>query len=204
MNASLFNRLRAQYIPPPTPRNLWLLLAAAVASQNLAVFQNSQNEHTTVFAALIWGGALICMEDQIEKLCPQPSRLSATIGSLLLIWGVIRNSLVLHWDGTVFILAPITGLALAMLCTPLRNLIRFRDSLLCLLMLPAFNLISLRLIPEGPFSVLTANLSGFWLSMLGYEARVTGRTVLLPTGGDRKSTRLNSSHSSVSRMPSSA
>ncbi|MEA5415005.1 hypothetical protein, partial [Synechococcus sp. BA-132 BA5] len=44
-------------VPPPTPRNLWLALCAAVAIQNVAVFQSSQSEHITVFAVLVWGGA---------------------------------------------------------------------------------------------------------------------------------------------------
>jgi len=175
--------LRGFSLPPATPRNLWLLLAAAVATQNLAVFQSSQNEHITVFAALVWGGALICMEDQLEELRPQPSRWGLLLGTPLLLWVLFRTGVILHWDGLVFALPPLAGIALALLCESPERIGRFRDPLLCLLMLPAFNIISLRLIPEGPFSVLTANLSGFWLSMLGYETRVTGRTVLLPTGG---------------------
>jgi cyanoexosortase A len=175
--------LRNFSIPPATPRNLWLLLATAVATQNLAVFQSSQNEHITVFAALVWGGALICMEDQLEDLTPRPSRWGLALGIPLLLWVLLRTGSILHWDGLIFALPPVAGLALALLCEPPRGIGRFRDSLLCLLMVPAFNIIALRMIPEGPFSVLTANLSGFWLAMLGYETQVTGRTVMLPTGG---------------------
>jgi hypothetical protein len=43
------------------------LLAALVATQNLAVFHTSQSAGTTIFALLIWGGAVICMEDQFEQ-----------------------------------------------------------------------------------------------------------------------------------------
>ena len=125
-------RERIPTIPPATPRNLWLLLAGAVATQNLGVFQSSQSEHVTVYALLVWGGALICMEDQLEDLEPSPSRLGIVIGSLLLLAVMARTALVLWSDGTLYLLAPLAGLALAMLCTPLRSLGRFRDSLLCL------------------------------------------------------------------------
>jgi cyanoexosortase A len=170
-------------LPPATNRNLWLLLATAVMTQNLAVFQSSQNEHITIFAALVWGGALICMEDQLDDLDPRPGRWGLVVGTILLLWVLFRTGTIMHWDGLVFALPPLAGLALALLCEIPSRLGRFRDSFLCLLMLPAFNIISLRLIPEGPFSVLTANLSGFWLGILGFETMVTGRTVLLPTGG---------------------
>jgi hypothetical protein len=43
-------------IPPATPRNLWLLLAGAVATQNVAIITSSQNPHIGVFALLVWGG----------------------------------------------------------------------------------------------------------------------------------------------------
>ncbi|MEI6615778.1 MAG: archaeosortase/exosortase family protein [Cyanobium sp. ELA507] len=175
-------RARIPAIPPATPRNLWLLLAAAVATQNLGVFQSSQSEHITVFALLVWGGALICMEDQLEDLDPNPGRIGLVVGSGLLLWIMARTAMVLHWDGMVFVLAPLAGIALGLLCAPPSKLGRFRDSLLCLLLLPAFNVI-LKLIPEGPLSVLTARLSGFWLGILGFDNVVNGRTVMLPSGG---------------------
>jgi len=102
-------------VPPPTPRNLWLALAAAVAVQNIAVFQSSQSEHITVFAVLVWGGAVICMEDQFEELRPRPALWGLVIGSLLLIWVLARSALILHWDGLLFALAPIGGLSLGLM-----------------------------------------------------------------------------------------
>jgi cyanoexosortase A len=169
-------------IPPATPRNLWLLLAAALAIQNLAVFQSSQDEHITVFAALIWGGALICMEDQIETLEPNPQWPGLLVGVALLSWVVTRTAMILYWDGMIFILPLLGCIGLALLCEPIKEIGRFRDSFLCLLMLPAFNIL-LKLIPVGPMSVLTANLSGFWLGILGFDNVVRNKTVLMPTGG---------------------
>lgn len=175
-------RARIPAIPPATPRNLWLLLAAAVATQNLGVFQSSQSEHITVYALLVWGGALICMEDQLEDLDPNPGLLGLVTGALLLVAVMARTALVLHSDGMLFLLAPLAGLALAMLCTPPARLGRFRDSLLCLLLIPGFGLL-MKLIPEWPMSVLTARLSSFWLGILGFDNVVRDRTVMLPTGG---------------------
>jgi len=169
-------------IPPATPRNLWLLLAAAVATQNIAVFQSSQDEHITVFAALIWGGALICLEDKLESLDPNPQWPGMVLGTALLSWVIARTAIILHWDGMLFILPLLGCIALAMLCEPIKQIGKFRDSLLCLLMLPAFNII-MKLLPEGPMSVLTANLSGFWLSILGFDNIVRDKSVLMPTGG---------------------
>ena len=39
---------------------------------------------------------------------------------------------------------------------------------------------------------------------LGYQTKETALAIISPTGQDRKSTRLNSSHEIPSRMPSSA
>jgi cyanoexosortase A len=169
-------------IPPATPRNLWLLLAALVATQNLAVFQSSQDEHITVFAVLIWGGALICLEDQLESLDPHPQWPGIVVGASLLAWVIARTAVILHWDGMIFILPLISCIALALLCEPIKGIGRFRDSLLCLLMLPAFSVI-MKLIPAGPMSVLTANLSGFWLGILGFDNVVRNKSVMMPTGG---------------------
>jgi cyanoexosortase A len=175
-------RNAAKKLPPPTPRNLWLLLAAAVACQSVAVFTSSQDTHIGVFALLVWGGALICMEDQLESLEPHPSRVGLVLGSLMLIWVMARTARVLLWDGILFMLAPLAGLALALLILPPRRLGQLRETLLCLLMLPAFAAL-MRLMPEKPLSLLTAQLSGFWLGILGFDTLVDGRSVIVPGGG---------------------
>lgn len=169
-------------IPPATPRNLWLTLAGAVAIQNCAVFQSSQSEHTTVFAVLVWGGALICMEDQLEELEPRPLLWGLILGTFLLLWSLARSAVVLHWDGILFALAPIGGFSLALMAEKPSQLGRFRDPLLCLLLLPGFALL-MRVLPEAPISLLTARLSGLWLNILGLEVVVNERSVLLPGGG---------------------
>jgi cyanoexosortase A len=175
-------RKAASQLPPPTPRNLWLLLAAAVACQSVAVFTSSQDAHIAVYALLVWGGALICMEDQLECIEPHPSRTGLLLGSLVLLWVLARTARILYWDGILFLLAPLAGLALALLILPPRRLGQLRETLLCLWMLPAFAAL-MRLMPEEPLSLLTARLSGFWLGILGLDTLVNGRSVIVPGGG---------------------
>jgi cyanoexosortase A len=168
--------------PPATPRNLWLLIAAVVATQNLAVFHTSQSANNTVYALLVWGGAVICMEDQIETLEPCPNLLSLIFGTIILILVLARTAVVLHWEGIIFALPPIAGFGLALLCFPISRILRLRDSLLTLLLVPGFALI-MRILPEEPISLLTAKLSGSWLQFLGFDVLVKGRTVMIPGGG---------------------
>jgi cyanoexosortase A len=171
-----------RYVPPLTARNAWLFIAATVAIQNIVVFYTSQNDSMTVFALLIWGGALICMEDLIERLHPSPNPVVALFASALLLFVLFRTSLILHSDGVLFLLPPVAGLALVLLVCEPRSILKFRDSLLCLLLFPANALLN-RIIPEVPMSLLTAKLAGFWLSILGLDPVVNGRDVFLKGGG---------------------
>lgn len=170
-------------IPPATHRNLWLLVASLVAIQSITVFSVSQLSNNAVFALLIWGGAVICIEDQLETLTPHPGRIGLMVGTALLTWVVLRTSVIMHWEGILFALAPLAGLALGLLCAPVRQVIpRFRDALLCLMLLPGFALL-MRVLPEKQLSLLTARISGVWVELLGYPTLVKGRNVLLSGGG---------------------
>lgn len=170
-------------IPPATPRNLWLLLALLVATQNVAVLHANQNDQAAVLALLCWGGALICMEDQLEELRPAPGLVGLVLGSILLIWVLARTAVTLHPDGILYSLPPLAGIALALLCQPLSRLRPLRDPLLCLALIPAFHLLSRFLVPERALSLVTADGSAFWLSILGLEVAVDGRRVMLSGGG---------------------
>lgn len=168
-------------IPPPTPRNLWLLLAGLVALQNCTVFHTAQMDRFTLLALVLWGGALICIEDQLEDLRPSPGWLGLLVGTPLLLWVLARTAVVVSVDNMLFLLAPLAGLALTLLCLPLTQFNRFRDSLFCLALLPAFRIVGL-LLPEAPLSLFSARIVGFWLSILGMDVVVNGRQVALPGG----------------------
>lgn len=171
-----------RYIPPLTARNLWLFIAGAVATQNIAVFYTSQNEAASILAVLIWGGALICMEELIEQLHPKPNTIAAIFASMILLFVLMRTSLILNSDGVIFILPLFAAIALLLLIEKPQFIFRFRDSLLCMLLFPANALLN-RIIPEVPMSLLTAKLAAFWLSILGLDPMVNGREVFLKGGG---------------------
>lgn len=170
--------------PPASPRRLWLLLALLVALQSCTVFHTSQNPQLAVLALLIWGGALICLEDQLETLRPRPGWTGLLLGSTLLLAVLARTTVILEGDGLLFALAPLAGLALALLCQPLAQLHRWRDPLLCLLLLPAYRLFLL-LLPEQALSRLTAWLCAGGLSLLGLNVLQQDADVWLPGGGVR-------------------
>lgn len=171
-----------RYVPPLTARNLWLFIASAVATQNVVVFYTSQNESSTILAILIWGGALICMEDLIENLHPQPNPIAAIFASIVLVLVLLRTSLIFNSDGIIFVLPVLAALCLFLLVDKPQHIFRFKDSLLCMLLFPANALLN-RIMPEVPMSLLTAKLAGFWLSILGLDPIVNGRDVFLKGGG---------------------
>ena len=80
-----------QGLPRATSRNLWLLLAGALATQNIAVFHTSQSANAAVLAILVWGGALVCLEDRLDQLQPRPSRIARWLGSALVLWVLLRT-----------------------------------------------------------------------------------------------------------------
>jgi cyanoexosortase A len=171
-----------RYVPPLTARNAWLFIASTIAIQNIVVFHTSQNESMTVFAILIWGGALICMEDLIENLYPSPNSIVAIVASITLLFILLRTSLVLHSDGVLFLLPPLAAFSLVLLVEKPQFILKFRDSLLCMLLFPANALLN-RIIPEVHLSLLTAKIAAFWLSILGLDPIINGREVMLKGGG---------------------
>lgn len=122
------------------------------------------------------------MEDQFESLNPDPSVKELLIGSILLLLIMARTAVILHSDGILFALPPLAGLSLGLICQPLSKLKSFRDPLLCLMLIPAFALL-MRMMPEEPISLITAQGAGMWLGILGLEVLVQGRNVFLQGGG---------------------
>ncbi len=175
-------------IPPPTPRNLWLLLASLLIWQNLWLLHATQDSpKLLLFVLLLWWGALTCMEDRLETLRPSPSRISLALGSVLLLWSLWRSSQIITLDSVVYVLAPLQGLGLALLCVPLRRLGQFSQQLLILLMLPVYPMVNsvgpVTRWLEGWVSPLTATIAAGWLSTLGIEAISNGRLVQTASGG---------------------
>lgn len=173
------------HIPPPTLRNLWLTLCALVAFQNLIVFTNTQITGNAITALIVWGGALICMEDLLESLQPKPSHSSLLVGSILVIYSLYRTSLVNGSDSFLYLLVPISGLGLILMAQPFRDIVRFKASLFILCLLPLFVLVQIifSTFITDDLSLLTAKFVLFWLSILGLSPlKLVGDTVYVDGG----------------------
>lgn len=163
-------------------RELWLALAGLVAFQNLLLLPTSQEgQNLLIFTMLLWGGALICIEDQLPTLEPNPGRIGLLLGGVLLVAVVVRSARIVHYDPVIYPLTVVAGLALALLCVPPSQLGRFRDPLLILLLLPLSKLLQVA-IPQALLSTSTAAATAVQLQALGFQAAVEGRDLLLPGG----------------------
>jgi cyanoexosortase A len=172
-------------IPPPTSKNLWLALCSFVALQNLIVFTNTQITGNAITALIVWGGALICMEDLIEDLRPKPSLITLLIGSAMVLYTLFRTSIIESSDSFLYLLAPFSGIGLVLLVTSGRDMLRFRDSLFILTLLPIFvvtQIIFATYITDD-LSLLTAKFALFWLDILGITpTKLIGNTVYVNSG----------------------
>jgi cyanoexosortase A len=172
-------------IPPPTVRNLWLTLCSLVATQNLIVFTNSQITGNAITALLVWGGSLICMEDQIEDLKPKPSFASLFVGTFLVLYCLFRTSSIFNSDSFLYFLVPVAGVGLTLMVGSFREVLRFRDSLIILCLLPIFVIIQVLVATyiTDDLSLLTAKFVLFWLGVLGISpVQLIGDTVYTSGG----------------------
>lgn len=168
-----------------TSGRLWILLAALLACHHLWVFHSTQDERQLlVMLMVIWGGALLCIEDLLPSLDPRPTRTGLILGIVLVVWSLLRAELILARDFVIYLLPLIEGLGLALLCVPPRRLRPFAASLLILaLFMPAVLMRKFYdLYPEAPLSHLTALATGIGIQALGIPADVQGRLVTLPHG----------------------
>lgn len=172
-------------VPAPTSRNLWLTLSGLVALQSLIVFTNTQMTGNAITALIVWGGALICIEDIIEEFRPSPSRISLGIGTLIILYTLYRTTQVSSSDSFLYLLVPIAGLGLLLLANPLCKIFQYKDSLLTLSLLPLFLLIQtvVTTYVTNDLSVLTARFVIIWLGLLGISPTyIQGNTVFVNGG----------------------
>jgi cyanoexosortase A len=160
----------------------WPWLAAVVAVHQLLVVQFTQNNPGLgVTVLLLWGGALIVIEDLLPGFKARPSRWGLILGTLLLALVQVRMSYIISRDFAVVLAGPLLGMALLMLAAPLRGWRPFVPALFILSLMPLPRLISL-LHPEKLTSFAAAQLGGIVLQAFGLNAIVEGRNVILPAG----------------------
>jgi exosortase/archaeosortase family protein len=161
----------------------WKVLASLQATLSIWLVQASQHDPSlTLLAVVVWGGAVICLEDELETLELKPSRFSFSAGCLLLLLVTVRSTLVLDKERLVLILPLLQGLALALLLRPIRKLPSLGQPLVVLSLFPLQDL-AMRLLPDYLMSVITAKLSQGFLLVFGLNASSSGRFVLLGGGG---------------------
>jgi len=172
-------------IPPPTLRNLWLALSSLVIIQSLIVFTHTQITGNAVTALIVWGGSIICMEDQIEILRPKPSLISLSAGMLLVFYSLYRTSRVISSDSFLYILVPVAGLGLLLMAEPIKNLYRYKDSLIVLCLLPLFVVIQVvfTTYTTRDLSLLTAKAVLMWLAFFGIEPVKLVQDTIFLNGG---------------------
>jgi cyanoexosortase A len=159
----------------------WQLLAGLQALLSIWLIQATQQDQgITLLAVVVWGGAAICMEDQLEDFRVHPSRASRVAGLTLLAYATWRSVIVLHLDSMAYVLPVIQGLGLALMARPVRQLLRFREPLIVLSLFP-LHFLAFKLLPEYWLSVTTGKLGQVILLLFGVESTSVGR--IFSTGG---------------------
>jgi exosortase/archaeosortase family protein len=163
--------------------SLWKLLAGLQALLSIWLVQATQhNPSLTLLAVIVWGGAIVCIEDHLEQLELRPSNSSLVAGLFLLLLATVRSCLVLDKESLVLILPLLQGIGLALLLRPIRQLAGWRQPLIVLSLFPLQDL-AIRLLPDFWLSVVTAKLSQAFLLVFGVNAASSGRNVLLGERG---------------------
>jgi cyanoexosortase A len=141
-----------------------------------------KNPDFLVLTILVWLGAWICADDEIQQLRVNPTNAGALVGIIILVSSLFRASVVIGRDMTISILAPLMVVGLALLVNPPRFAMhQFGKAILSISCLPLAVLIT-RFIPELALSQVTALSSGMLLQAVGFDAYIEGRVLTLSKG----------------------
>lgn len=158
----------------------WKALCCLQAFFSIWLVHSTQGwPSTTLLCVVVWGGAVICFEDQLDDLRLQPTRASLIAGAILLVYANLRGVATLSLDAVVYALPFIQGLGLALLARPISKLRIFTGSFVVLALLPLEPVLDHKLIPEEALSVLTGRITQFFLLLIGENPSALGRTVQL-------------------------
>ena len=159
----------------------WQLLAGLQALLSIWLVQATQQDQgITLLAVVVWGGAAICMEDQLEDFRVRPSWPSLVAGLTLLAYATWRSVMVLDLDSMAYVLPVIQGLGLGLMARPVRQLLIFREPFIILSLFP-LQFLAFKLLPEYWLSVITGKIGQIFLLLFGVESTSVGR--ILSIGG---------------------
>lgn len=165
----LFRRLALE---PPFQ---WKILGALQAVLSIWLIHQTQHiPSITLLAVVVWGGALICVETELEHFQIRPSLWSLFGGIGLLFFTGWRSSRIFDYDSAVYILPFLQGIGLVMLARPISSLYRFKDSIFILSLFPLQIMVS-KVVPEYYLSIATGKLSQVILLIFGIQSSLAGR-----------------------------
>ncbi len=167
---------------PTTSRQAWILLAVAVAINNITISFATQGSENSVLVTLLWVGAFLCIEDNLTSLKTDPNRIGMVLGSLLLTASFWRSAIMYRSDAVAFLLPSLQAFGLALLLAQPKKIWQYRSPILILSFMPISLLISKQL-PINELSLLTAKISGSMISLAGENPLVIGNQIWLPGGG---------------------
>lgn len=158
----------------------WKVLCCLQACFSIWLIHSTQEwPSTTLLCVVVWGGAVICFEDQLDNLTLRPTKASLITGVTLLVYANLRGVATLSLDSVAYALPVVQGFGLALLARPISKLRIFSGSLVVLALLPLEPILDTKLIPEEALSVLTGRITQFFLLLIGENPSALGRTVQL-------------------------
>jgi len=159
----------------------WRLTATLVVLGSMGRVWQTQSAETVVMVALVWGGALCCVEDRLPTLRPKPSGAGFALAVVLLLLAQWRQEGIVQPLYVAQLLPLMQGLGLLLLAVPINRWSQWLDPLLALALLP-LSVILVAVLPMEGLSRLTSHVSGVLLLSVGVDAVVVGEKLILPGG----------------------
>lgn len=161
----------------------WQVLAILQATLSIWVVQETQQDQgITLLTVVVWGGAAICIEDELEGFQVRPSLASLLAGTLLLTYATWRSLIVLDLDSVVYVLPLLQGVGLVLMARPVRQLFSLKPALIVLSLFP-LQFLAFKLLPEYWLSVSTGKIGQIILQLLSINAVATGRLLSIGSAG---------------------
>ena len=162
-------------------RQLWRLLALLLAVQSLLLSLTTQTMESFLNACIVWGCALLVLDGDPLPRRLQPTLLGCVVGTVLIVGVLWRSPTLVSGDKIRYLLPLISGLGLALLARPWRQLHHFGRVLIIFTLLPLIRL--MMQVPVADLSRTTAWLSGMLLMLCGFPVQHLGQSLYIPGGG---------------------
>jgi cyanoexosortase A len=163
-------------------RQLWRMLALLLAVQYLVLIFMTQTTENFLNACIVWGCALLVLDGDPLPRRLQPTPLGCVLGTVLIVGVLWRSPTLVSGDKIRYLLPLMTGLGLALLARPWRQLRQFGPVFIIFSLLPLLRLLTSKLL-VAELSQITAWLSGMLLMLCGFPVQRLGQSLYIPGGG---------------------